>query len=155
MRITFSGEPLLDGQADAILDAASSAWCEGGPLHLSVVETTSALDALAEAADDGAHDPLFGAPVLMVFSAPAGSSTAYDDCVAAVCAARSRAASMGLGSRRADTLADALVGDDAGRRRLVVGVPSTHTARCAVLFGVVAGELPASDAPAHLVSRVR
>lgn len=144
----YLAQPVEQDKIDALLIAAGSAP-KAGDFHISVVENTDVLKAVNDTAlqvmlDSGndfltcraklpGYQPLYGAPLLFLFSGPATNPYTQANASNACTTALLAATALGLGSCYLVTPTLALGADDTLAAR--IGVPQGYTAVCGGIFG--------------------
>ena len=160
----YSAEPLFESQIESLVEVARHAPCVTPPLHVAVVETTAALDAIVDAVAGVYDENPSSSPweyaipettCLFVLSAPDASAYGRDDCVAAATAMSIAAASMGLGACQLDVVAPAFHGESAEGLRALLGIPSGFVVRCGLSVGTASGPVEKSVRPAYPVTWLR
>jgi FMN reductase [NAD(P)H] len=86
------------------------------------------------------HQPLYGAPVLILFSAPADSPSGTANAALAAENMLIEATGLGLGSCYLMSPTRALNGESNHDLAQKAGVPEGHTVQCAVIVGYAAAE---------------
>lgn len=135
-------------QIETLIGAANSAPF-AGPFHISVVlnndlltelnhKTLSAMknsgnDFLMSRAALPGYEPIYGAPMVMIFSAPKDHPYAQANCSNAATCAALVATDLGLGSCYVVTPTMTLEHDDDLRRK--AGIPDAYRAICCLLVG--------------------
>ncbi len=150
---SYAGTPVEPEKVTALVEAAGQAPC-AGMLAITVVENPAALKALDEAALQAMRDsdneflrsraglpgyrPLYGAPLLLLFSAPRGGSFDAYNGSAAAATATIAATALGLGS--CFVLSPIFGFKARPELTATVGVPDGFTPICGALIGYSAGE---------------
>lgn len=159
----YSAEPLFESQIEALIEVARNAPCVTPPLHIAVIETTAALDALSEAvaagAEEGTSSPwevsIPDTTCLFVLSAPESSPSGRDDCVAAATVLSIAATSMGLGACHLDVVTRAFGGEEAERLRGLLGIPEGFAVQAGLSAGTASGPVEKTARPTYPVTWLR
>ncbi len=147
IRSYMPGKPEASA-VEAIIGAANKAP-NAGPVHISVITNKGVIktindkakaimlesgnDFLVSRASLPGYEPLYGAPAVMIFSAPAEHKYAQANTAGAATCAAIAATDLGLGSCYAVTPTMPLNADKDFAKKL--GVPAGFTAVCALLLG--------------------
>jgi FMN reductase [NAD(P)H] len=152
---SYKKEQITDEALSAVLKAGQSAP-NAGPFQISVIQHGDLLRRISKDAKDGmlnsgieflmqraalpGYDPIYGAPTLILLSAPddnpysvANTSLAAENIILA-------ATSLGLGSCYIVSASRAFTGENGGALAAEAGIPSGYSFKCGVILGYEAGE---------------
>lgn len=149
---SYKQEPLTDEQLKALVDAGLSGP-GGGAVHLSVIQnadlirrindiTKAAMLAgggfMKERASLPGYEPVYGAPALLLVSAPDQNGLA--NCACAAENMLIAATALGLGSCYLMSIKSAFSGSEGDALLKQCGVPEGYTVCCGMIAGIADGD---------------